>query len=147
MTMYFFFDDTATTEKGRSMSVIRSDLPLNSNLAMHHAAARPQRTLSGTQMAATSSVSRMAAMESGWRSAPKQALQPLASAWAKTLANGRRRNRPRNTPATPMSSHFTKGDSSVPRWDFAVAAGLLVLRSPSMDRLNVGSGSPSVRAD
>ena len=51
---------TGETENGRSISVIRKALPLNSNLAIAQAAATPNTRLSGTAMAATSSVSRIA---------------------------------------------------------------------------------------
>ena len=56
---------TGDTENGRSISVMRMGLPGNSNLAIAHAAANPNRTFSGTVMAATSSVRRIAAIESG----------------------------------------------------------------------------------
>jgi hypothetical protein len=56
---------TGLTEKGRSISVIRKLLPLNSNLAIAQAAQRPKTRLSGTAMAATRSVRRIAATVSG----------------------------------------------------------------------------------
>src|SRR5205085_1535405 len=55
---------TGDTENGRSMSVMSSDLPRNLNLAIAHAAARPNSTFNGTLIAATTSVRRMAAQES-----------------------------------------------------------------------------------
>ena len=57
------------TENGRSISVMSSVLPRNSNLAMAHAAARPKITFSGTQMTATIMVSLIAAQASGCVSA------------------------------------------------------------------------------
>ncbi len=47
------------------MSVLSTLLPGNSNLAMAQEAARPNKKLAGTAMAATSSVSRIAASASG----------------------------------------------------------------------------------
>ncbi|MCY1558199.1 hypothetical protein D9M68_951110 [compost metagenome] len=59
---------------------MRKALPLNSNLAMAQEAARPKTTLSGTAMAATSSVRRMAAWASFSIRAAKKVLMPLAKA-------------------------------------------------------------------
>ena len=56
---------TGLTEKGRSISVIRKLLPLNSNLAIAQAAQRPKARFNGTAMAATRSVRRIAAIVSG----------------------------------------------------------------------------------
>ena len=53
------------------MSVIRKLLPLNSNLAIAQAAATPKTRLAGTEIAATSSVSRIAASASLSPSAAK----------------------------------------------------------------------------
>jgi len=57
---------TGETENGRSIRVIRIDFPRNLNFAMAHAAANPNNTLSGTAIAATVKVNRIAAQESGW---------------------------------------------------------------------------------
>ncbi len=56
---------TGLTENGRSISVISRLLPRNSNLAMAHAAISPNSRLSATEIAATRSVSRIAASASG----------------------------------------------------------------------------------
>ncbi len=56
---------TGDTANGRSMSVMSSVLPRNSNLAMAQAAARPKTRFSATEMTATSSVRRMADSASG----------------------------------------------------------------------------------
>ena len=56
---------TGETANGRSISVIRTFLPGNSNLEMHHAAATPKTRLSGTAIAAISRVSLAALSESG----------------------------------------------------------------------------------
>jgi hypothetical protein len=56
---------TGDTENGRSINVMSSVLPRNSNLAIAHAAARPKTTLSGTLIAAMSKVSFIAAHASG----------------------------------------------------------------------------------
>ena len=53
------------------MSVIRKLLPLNSNLAIAQAAATPKTRLAGTAIAATISVSWIAASASGSVSAAK----------------------------------------------------------------------------
>ena len=58
---------TGEMENGRSISVVRKALPLNSYLAMHQAAATPNTRFSGTAMAAVMSVSRMADQASGSR--------------------------------------------------------------------------------
>ncbi|MPN41779.1 hypothetical protein SDC9_189334 [bioreactor metagenome] len=60
---------TGETENGRSIRVIRIDLPRNSNLAIAHAAATPKSRLSGTEIAAASSVSLIADRASGSTSA------------------------------------------------------------------------------
>ena len=57
---------TGETENGRSMSVTRAGLPGNLNFAIAHAAAKPKRTFSGTLIAVTINVKRIAAQESGW---------------------------------------------------------------------------------
>ncbi len=56
---------TGDTASGRSMSVISTLLPRNSNLAIAQAAASPNTVLIGTTTAAVSSVRRMAASVSG----------------------------------------------------------------------------------
>ena len=62
---------TGETENGRSISVISRLLPRNSNLAIAQAAATPKTRLSGTAIAAASSVSRIAASASGSTSAAR----------------------------------------------------------------------------
>ncbi len=71
---------TGDTENGRSISVSNRFLPRNSNLAMAHAAATPNTTLSGTAIAATLSVSVMADSASGSASAAQYTSRPLRSA-------------------------------------------------------------------
>ncbi len=58
-------DTTGETAKGRSIAVISSDLPRNSKFAIAQAAAMPKTALTGTEIAATSSVSRIAASAIG----------------------------------------------------------------------------------
>ena len=70
---------TGETENGRSMSVIRKALPRKSNLAIAQAAAMPKTALSGTAMAATRSVSLMAASASRSPSALDAAPTPFAA--------------------------------------------------------------------
>ena len=54
-------DITGETVKGKSISVVRTFLPTNSNLAIAQDAATPNSMLSGTAIAAVISVSWMAA--------------------------------------------------------------------------------------
>ena len=56
---------TGRTENGRSMNVSSRFLPRKSNLAIDHAAAMPKTRLSGTAIAAASSVSLIAETASG----------------------------------------------------------------------------------
>ena len=56
---------TGETANGRSISVISRFLPRKSKRVIAHAAASPKITLSGTAMAAVSSVSRIALRASG----------------------------------------------------------------------------------
>ena len=56
---------TGDTANGRSIRVISRFLPRNSNFAMHQAAATPKTRLSGTAIAAMSSVSFAALSASG----------------------------------------------------------------------------------
>ena len=56
---------TGEIASGRSMSVISTLLPRNSNLAIAQAAASPNTVFTGTTTAAVSSVRRMAAAVSG----------------------------------------------------------------------------------
>ena len=60
---------TGDTAKGRSISVVRALFPGKSNFAMHHAAATPKTRLSGTAIAAVSSVSFRAERAIGSRTA------------------------------------------------------------------------------
>ena len=62
---------TGLTENGRSISVIRKVLPRKSNLAIAQAAITPNTRLRVTEIAATSSVSRIADSASGSASATK----------------------------------------------------------------------------
>ena len=56
-------DTTGDTEKGRSISVIKKLLPQNSYFATAQAAMTPNTRFSGTAIAATVSVSWMAASD------------------------------------------------------------------------------------
>ena len=58
-------ETTGETAKGRSIAVVSSDFPRKSNLAMAQAAATPNTAFRGTEIAATSSVSRIAARATG----------------------------------------------------------------------------------
>ena len=86
-------ETTGDTENGRSISVISRLLPRKSNLAIAQAAARPKTGLSGTAIAATSSVSRIAATRVGLGERREIARRrPCASASANTTASGSDRN-------------------------------------------------------
>jgi len=87
---------------------------------MAHAAATPKSVLAGTVMSATMTVSFMADHESGSASAWRKKATPLLKACAKTLKSGRKRNTTEKRSAMEISSHFTNGDSSVPRRDAVV---------------------------
>ena len=71
---------TGDTAKGRSIRLTSRFLPRNSKRVMHQAAASPKAALSGTQIAATSSVRRMAASAWGSRIAARATRQPSWSA-------------------------------------------------------------------
>ena len=62
---------TGLTENGRSISVMRKDLPGKSNLVIAQAATSPNTRFNATEIAATSSVNRIAASPSGSISAEK----------------------------------------------------------------------------
>src|SRR5438045_6143165 len=109
---------TGETENGRSMSVVSRDLPRNSNLAMAQAAATPNNTLSGTLMAATVRVRRMADHESGSVNEFQYAGSPLEKACANTFTSGSNRNTAEKTSAIAMSVHLIRGGYSVPRCDW-----------------------------
>ena len=82
---------------------------------MDQAAARPKTVLSGTAMAATSSVSRIAARASRSVTARSQTPIPPRKASQSTAAPGTSRKPPRNSRATPMSSRRTQSGSSSAR--------------------------------
>ena len=102
---------TGETEKGRSISVIRKALPLNSNLAIAQAAATPKTRLSGTEIAATRSVRRIADSVSGSASAAPNGPKPSSSALAKTSTSGSTRNSARKPKASAISTNFASGRS------------------------------------
>ena len=102
---------TGETAKGRSISVTSALFPRNENFAMPHAAAIPKTTLTGTAMAAASSVRRMAASESGARIAARYAPGPPRRAWANTATSGRTTSSPSSAAAAAMSRPRTDEDS------------------------------------
>lgn len=95
---------TGEIENGRSMSVIRNALPLNSNFAIAQAAITPKTRLSGTEMAATSSVRRMAESASGSTIASQKLSAPLRKASKKTETSGRTRKAARKTKAIAINA-------------------------------------------
>ena len=82
---------TGETEKGSSISVVSMRFPAKSHFAMAQAAATPPNVFTGTEIAATSSVRRMAARESGSLIALQAGSQPRRSASASTAASGSRK--------------------------------------------------------
>jgi hypothetical protein len=100
------------------MSVISSDLPGNSNLAMAQEAASPNTTLNGTAIAATVSVRRIALHASGSRKASRKASIPFEKAWMNTANSGSTKNRARNATAIPIRTARTPAPSE------AAGAGL-----------------------
>jgi hypothetical protein len=104
---------TGETENGRSISVVRNALPLNSNLAIAQAAATPKTRFRGTAMAATASVSRIAASVSGSFNAKRNSPAPLRNASMKTAISGRTRKRARKPNASVISTPFASGLSVV----------------------------------
>ena len=72
-------------------------MPGNSNLAIAQAAATPNTRLSGTAMAATSSVSRIAASASGSPKRRKKRRRPCRSASTKTMTQRQRTGTARGT--------------------------------------------------
>src|SRR5580765_764644 len=97
-------ETTGDTENGRSISVVRAFFPGNVNFAIVQAAAIPNTRLTGTAIAATSSVSSIAATASGAVIAVKYTPNPFLSACTRTKASGANRNNVKNTSATPSSA-------------------------------------------
>src|SRR5262249_17018341 len=106
---------TGDTENGTSISVLRNDLPQNSYFAIAHEAQTPKIRLAGTAIAATSSVSWMAAAPAGPVKAAKNVPRPLTKAWANTVANGSTSSTSMNRTAIAISVHLTQPGSLVGR--------------------------------
>src|SRR5262245_57963205 len=122
---------TGETENGRSMKVMSKLLPAKSNLAMAQEAARPNTRLSGTEIAATMSVKRIAASASGSRMAAKYGASPRASASVNTTRSGSTRNSRMKVSAPPTTSQRTSADSRIAgRDDGAVAKVVTAIRAP-----------------
>jgi len=105
---------TGETENGRSIRVISNCLPRNWNLVTAQAAATPNTRFTGSAMAATSRVSRMADQASGSTMAARYSCHPLRRASVNTAASGTSRNSVRNASAAPSSSARTQRGSV--RW-------------------------------
>ena len=123
---------TGDTENGRSISVIRNCLPRNWNLVMAQAAATPNTRFTGSAMAATSKVRRIAAQASGSTMASRYKAQPLRKASANTAASGTSRNSVRNSSAMP--NRMPRIQRGSVRW-----AG----RWSTLIRLSRGRGGPA----
>ena len=104
---------TGDTENGRSISVVRKALPLNSNLAIAQAAATPKTRLSGTAMAATSKVSQIADSVSGSASVSHTLAGPRLNAWSNTTISGSSRKTPRKMKAVAIRNQRASGFSLV----------------------------------
>ena len=98
---------TGEIASGRSMSVMRMLLPRNSNLAIAHAAARPNTVLIGTTTSAVVSVRRIAAAVSGSAKLCRYAATPWANAMANTVASGASSTAARKVSDTVMNSQRT----------------------------------------
>src|SRR5690242_6617149 len=79
---------TGDTEKGRSMRVSRTLLPLNSYLAIAQAAITPKTRLMQTEIKAVSKVSLIAESVAVSMSANTYSPHPLEKACAKTVIRG-----------------------------------------------------------
>src|SRR4051812_16208127 len=88
-------------------------LPRNSYLAIAQAAQTPNRQFAGTEIAATSSVSLMAAVVSGSLSPFRNAGRPALKASTNTTSSGTSRNSARKNIATAMSTTLVVLDSVV----------------------------------
>src|SRR5690606_29373688 len=106
-----------------SINVVRKALPLNSNLAIAHAAATPKTRLSGTAIAATVSVRRMAASVSGSLSANRNSPAPRRNASMNTAISGSTRNSTRKPSASAIRIPLARGPSVVGRWKRRVCTG------------------------
>ena len=107
---------TGETANGRSINVMRSPLPRNSNFAMSQAVATPKMVLRGTVMITTKRVSLIAASASGSLMDSKYTFHPLASASLKTTPKGRAKKTPRKRSVVPNKrgfSHFGSKRCSV----------------------------------
>ena len=98
---------------GSSISVTSRRLPGNSNLAMHHDAATPPTAFTGTAIAATSSVKRIAASVSGSRTVSQAGPMPRRSASVNTAASGSTRNSSVTASASTSTSSRAQRGSSV----------------------------------
>src|SRR5688572_1276576 len=104
---------TGDTANGRSISVISRFFPGNRYLEINHAAETPNTMLSGTAIAAVSSVRRIADSVSGSPSFAKYGPTPFANASRKTERIGSATNSPRNARVNPMSRNRTGLDSVI----------------------------------
>ena len=95
---------TGETENGRSISVISTLLPRNSNLAIAQAAATPNTRFSGTAIAAASSVSRIAASASGSTIAREIDAQPFFERLDEHRDQRHEQEQRRGTPARRRSA-------------------------------------------
>src|SRR4051794_29728336 len=90
-------------------------LPGNWNLVIAHAAAKPNTRFNGTQMKATSKVSRIAERACESVKLAMYTPTPFRSASVKIAANGTNSTTVRNVSEPPMSRVLTQKDSSVAR--------------------------------
>src|SRR3954454_10927733 len=88
-------------------------LPRNSYFAIAQAAQTPSRQFAGPEIAATSSVSLMAATVSGSLSPFRKAGRPALNASMNTTSSGTSRNSARKNIAAPMSTALVVLDSAV----------------------------------
>ena len=95
---------TGDTANGRSISVTSRLLPRNSKRAIAQAAQMPKTVLTGTTIAAVSSVSLIEAIVSGSLRLANHSPKPLASACTSTAPSGASSRSPRKPTETAMSA-------------------------------------------
>ena len=104
---------TGETANGRSMSESNNARPLKRCLVTAHAAAMPNKVLSGTAMAAVRSVSFTADQAASSYSEARKTSQPRRSASMNTANSGINRNNVRKPTATVINTARIGADSVV----------------------------------
>src|SRR5262249_52280195 len=134
---------TGETEKGRSMSAVRSVRPGKRKRAMAHAAAMPKTRFNPTATGATMRVSLIECNGSAsCRGLSQCACTPLANAWTKTLTSGTTTKNPITATAVRMRAIRTAAGSSCARsgtgWAFGVSA--MMALAPAFEEVDCEEG-------